>query len=348
VSQLISIILPVYNRSSLLREALRSCLKQTYSPIEVIVSDDGSEEDVKGVVEEFRSSRSDVCFRYVRQTKRGASAARNLGFEKSSGELIQFLDSDDLLHPEKLARQHTELEMPNIDMVFSLGEHFYKRPGDYGVLWNGLFQKPSVEHFLAQNVPWDTNAPLWKRKALEKIGPWNESLMCSQDLEFHVRALCKGAKVHQVPKVLHYIRDHEQERISSSLVDATEQETSRVLAWELIADQLQTSGHWNTPNRYMVAVAIWQKSLPIAWRGLKRLATRSYLNVYKFAPLGALKICARLGYEIVQQWSDSRVEPPRALRLLHRSARVARIGLPFVIGWKQYKYEHLVQTQASA
>jgi glycosyltransferase involved in cell wall biosynthesis len=89
-----SVIIPTYNRSRLLREALRSVFAQEYTDYEVIVVDDGSTENIAAVTREFGE-----CVKYFRQENCGPGAARNLGIAHATGEYITFLDSDDLCFP---------------------------------------------------------------------------------------------------------------------------------------------------------------------------------------------------------------------------------------------------------
>jgi glycosyltransferase involved in cell wall biosynthesis len=99
-SQLVSVVIPSYNSARFVCEAVESALNQSYRPHEVIVVDDGSTDDTVQVLDRFRGS-----IRYVYRPNGGLSAARNTGIRESGGELIAFLDADDVWLPEKLKRQ---------------------------------------------------------------------------------------------------------------------------------------------------------------------------------------------------------------------------------------------------
>lgn len=99
---LVSIIIPVYNRIELAIRAINSALNQTYPNIEIIIVNDGSTEDVSKL-EQLSKSNSKI--KYFEQNNLGRSAARNLGIEKSTGQYIAFLDADDLFKPNKLELQ---------------------------------------------------------------------------------------------------------------------------------------------------------------------------------------------------------------------------------------------------
>ncbi len=99
---LVSVIVPVHNRRSLIGAALRSVLAQTYRDVELLVVDDGSTD---GTADEVASSFGESVRLIRLGENRGRSAARNIGWAEARGGLVAFLDSDDLWAPEKLARQ---------------------------------------------------------------------------------------------------------------------------------------------------------------------------------------------------------------------------------------------------
>lgn len=95
---LFSVIIPTYNRAALLREALDSVFAQTFTDYEVIVVDDGSEDDTPAVIASYGQR-----VRFYRQENSGPGAARNLGIQNAAGEYLAFLDSDDVWFPWTLA-----------------------------------------------------------------------------------------------------------------------------------------------------------------------------------------------------------------------------------------------------
>src|SRR6266540_1479939 len=88
----VSVVIPTYNRASLLREAIDSVLNQTFNDLELIIVDDGSTDNTEEVVHSFTDHR----LMYLKQQNEGASSARNAGIQAATGEFIAFLDSDDL------------------------------------------------------------------------------------------------------------------------------------------------------------------------------------------------------------------------------------------------------------
>src|SRR5215510_9484689 len=97
-NSLVSIILPTFNRAQFLREAFASIGAQSFRNWELIVVDDGSTDDTKDVVEEWKQGVTQAVT-YVKQANKGAYGARNTGLDHASGEYVAFFDSDDLWLP---------------------------------------------------------------------------------------------------------------------------------------------------------------------------------------------------------------------------------------------------------
>jgi glycosyltransferase involved in cell wall biosynthesis len=111
--QLVSVIIPTYNREKYISQAVKSALEQTYRPLEIIVVDDGSIDDTKKVLSPYLDS-----IKYIYQSNSGAAIARNAGIAASGGVYVAMLDSDDMWKPEKLSHQIEFLEThPNVALV---------------------------------------------------------------------------------------------------------------------------------------------------------------------------------------------------------------------------------------
>jgi glycosyltransferase involved in cell wall biosynthesis len=188
---LVSLVIPTFNREGLLLKLLQSVVAQVHRPVEVVVVDDGSTDDMRSAVEKFfegRSAASGLMLRYERLPARsGAPAARNRGVALASGEAVMFVDSDDLLAHDGLATLAAHLTAEPA-RVYAYG----KVALTSGVLepegWSGCVG----EAF--QDVPadlagyhWHTMGALYRRSALGRVGPWNEALSGSQDWEYQAR-----------------------------------------------------------------------------------------------------------------------------------------------------------------
>ncbi len=122
-SSLISIIIPTFNRSHLLKETLDSVLAQTYTNWECIIVDDGSTDNTKGIIDEY--VKNDNRFQYHKRPdsySSGGNGARNYGFEQSKGDYIQWFDSDDVMLPDYLKTKVSAFTK-NIDLVICSGSH---------------------------------------------------------------------------------------------------------------------------------------------------------------------------------------------------------------------------------
>ena len=113
VPPLVSIIIPTYNDGQLVCQAIDSSLNQTYKNLEIIVVDDGSADNT----EEMLTKKYRDKIKYIRQENKGNGGARNTGIRYSSGKYLQFLDSDDLLDPDKINIQINELQKLNDNAI---------------------------------------------------------------------------------------------------------------------------------------------------------------------------------------------------------------------------------------
>ena len=104
IKGLVSVIIPVYNRNVLIKQAIESIHSQSYRPIECIVVDDGSTDNTITTVKDLIDQNTDDAFKIklIKQDNSGAPSARNNGIKNASGEFIQFLDSDDYCTQIKL------------------------------------------------------------------------------------------------------------------------------------------------------------------------------------------------------------------------------------------------------
>lgn len=115
IKNLVTIIVPCYNQSQYLSEALQSVLEQTYTNWECIIVNDGSTDNTATVAKQWISK--DNRFKYIQKTNEGLSSARNAGLDQASGEFIQFLDADDYLHKLKLEESLAQLLVKQYDLI---------------------------------------------------------------------------------------------------------------------------------------------------------------------------------------------------------------------------------------
>lgn len=177
----VSVIIPTYNRFPLLAEALESVRAQVYRDFELILADDGSDD-------ETRLLEKEPEIRYLRLKHCGMpGAVRNRGAEVAKGRYLAFLDSDDLWRPEKLALQVPFLEeRPKIPLVHSR-EHWLR--GEHTVSQKG--QRHAREGDVFADALWKcTIGPstvLMRSEAFRELGGFDESLEVAEDYEFWLR-----------------------------------------------------------------------------------------------------------------------------------------------------------------
>jgi glycosyltransferase involved in cell wall biosynthesis len=203
----VSVITPTKNRLKLLREAMDSVTGQSFDAWEHIVVDDGSDD---GTTEEvIKRAAADSRIRYVRRTGElsGANVCRNVGVRDSVAEFIVFLDSDDLLAPQCLARR-VEFMRRNLDLDFATFQTavFEKTLGDLGRQWDPELLGDDLLRFLFFECPWIVTGPVWRRSSLVRLGLFDESLLSWQDIDLHVRAITAGYRYLRFPEVDHHIR----------------------------------------------------------------------------------------------------------------------------------------------
>jgi glycosyltransferase involved in cell wall biosynthesis len=224
---LVSIIIPTYNRAHLISETLDSVLAQTYTNWECIVVDDGSDDGTDEVISRYTTK--DKRFQYwLRPQSRlkGASVCRNIGFEKSIGSYIQYLDSDDLISTGKIQAQINSLiNAPDYSIATCKWGRFSQDYNDKIIFENfeSYNSFDSVETFLVALANskgyFPIHSYLIKRKLIEKSGGWNEYLSLNDDGEFIMRMMVNIEKVYFVPEVCAYYRFGNGSSLSSSYQD---------------------------------------------------------------------------------------------------------------------------------
>ena len=200
----VSVVIPAYNHAKFLKLAIESVLGQTWRDYEVVVVDDGSKDDTPAVAAQFGDR-----IRYVRQANKGMAATRNAALCHATGEIISFLDDDDVWLPAYLGSVLSEFESdPHVAAVhtgFQLtsdenGRDFPTQsvrtvpPQDlYGTLIEGGFFPPSSVSV--------------RRSALDEVGFFDEHLQGYADWELWLR-ICRDRKFTGIPKVLVKYRIH--------------------------------------------------------------------------------------------------------------------------------------------
>lgn len=195
---LVDIIIPVYNPGVYLTETLNSCFAQSYKNFKITVIDDCSTEDIKAMLQKYPSVN------YLRTEKNlGPAGARNFGIKNTSGDLVSFIDSDDVMDKDKLLNSVNEFKKDNsIGMVC----------GNYRILVNGRLRRPFYKK--APVINWNTlmrqnfvasGSVTVKRSVIEDVGLFDEEYWIAEDYACWVK-ISEKYKIKYLHKVLYYYR----------------------------------------------------------------------------------------------------------------------------------------------
>lgn len=187
-SQLVTVIIPCYKQAHLLEGAIKSVLNQTYKQIEIIVVDDGSPDNVKAVCKKYINR-----LRYVYRANGGLSSARNTGLKEARGNFVKFLDSDDLLYPKQIELQVADLELRNADMSITDYDFYYKNNSIKELKVNLLNLEPLGEFIKNNLIP--VHSALIRKKMVDLVGGFDESLTACEDYDLWLRVLLVGCRV---------------------------------------------------------------------------------------------------------------------------------------------------------
>jgi glycosyltransferase involved in cell wall biosynthesis len=200
---LVSLVIPVFNGERHLADALDSAVAQSYAPVEIIVVDDGSTDRSLEIAEAHPGVR---C---LAREHKSAPAARNAGVAASTGTYLAFLDADDMLPADKLERQVDFLRHhPEVDCVFG-AQH--------------IFAADNVDFSWMETMPeWMRWAPQWERRGqvqpmsvvmhravFDRVGPFDEALLVSDDVDWVLRATELGVRMHVLDDIVLHRRAHD-------------------------------------------------------------------------------------------------------------------------------------------
>ena len=307
MAPLISIIMPCYNSSAHLAEAVTSALEQSYSPVELIVVDDGSTDDSPEKLEEL-ANRYQGRLHILSQNNCGPYPARNLALSQAKGDYVAFLDSDDYWSNDFLAKLYKVIETEDVDVAYcgwqNVGEY---TPGDKPYVPPPYEDGDLVKQFLA-GCPWPIHAALIKREVLRSIGGFSERYFSSMDYDLWLRILTASQRIREVPEVLAFYRWHGNTQISAvkwrQVIDAWNVRRDFVRNNPSLVEHLDGRAMLKEADAFLLENAykgLWQRDLDSAlhlfrkalvqgavrWRDLKYalpalLPRKAYLSLMKF------------------------------------------------------------------
>jgi glycosyltransferase involved in cell wall biosynthesis len=205
---LVSILIPAYNARQWIAETIESALAQTWPKREIIVVDDGSSDETLRIATRYASHTVKV----VTQANQGASVARNTAFSICQGDYIQWLDADDLLEPDKIARQAQWLDdgaSRRTLLSGAWGSFIYrKRKARFSPtpLWSDLTPLDWLVRKMGSNLHMQTDNWLVSRELTEAAGPWDARLWRDNDGEYFCRVIVASGGIKFVPDAKSYYR----------------------------------------------------------------------------------------------------------------------------------------------
>ena len=214
----VSIIIPTYNGDRFVAETLESVLNQTYRDYEIVVVDDGSSDTTLQILAQYGDR-----VRIVTQAHQGVAIARNRGLELAQGELIFFLDQDDLLLPDKL-----ELQVPCFD-----------RFPEVGIVHSGWRLVDAQGNKLSDSEPWRDlpvlnaagwirrmpvlfSAMIFRREWLERVNGLSSQFQQACDVDLIQRLVLAGCQSVWFPQITVLYRQHDRNDSLNTLVQAEE------------------------------------------------------------------------------------------------------------------------------
>jgi glycosyltransferase involved in cell wall biosynthesis len=214
-SPLISIIIPCYNQGEYLPETLQSLIEQEYENWEALIIDDGSEDNSSEIAEKFL--KKDKRFKLLKKENGGAGSARNHGLDNCSGKWVQFLDSDDLLHPNKISESISLKNDYNIIITdFQLFKNnIENKLKPYCLLRNETFTHENILNNWEKTFTIPIHCALFEKKVISDYR-FNEVLNAQEDWVFWLNVFEKDKlKVTFIDKPYALYRIHRKSKTKS-------------------------------------------------------------------------------------------------------------------------------------
>lgn len=239
MTELVSVIMPVYNGEEFIAKSIQSIVKQTHQNWEVIVVDDGSTDSTKSIIKSLIETDSRIKYFYQHNLKQGV--ARNTGIVRSKGDIIAFLDADDIWLENKLEVNIAEFRKGDYDVVFSDSYIFendrdlenLKSQKTFSISHLEYHGREGLESFLFFNrIP--NLTVMFKKEIVENVGFFSDRGI-SEDYDMWLRLLLKNYSFKSIPLPLAAYRVHSTSTTNNDklAVDNTIDVLIKVSQWAL-------------------------------------------------------------------------------------------------------------------
>lgn len=211
----VSIVIPCYNAEKYIGSAIESALSQTYSPVEVVVVDDGSTDDSLETIHTYAEK-----IEIISTENHGACHARNKGVRRATGTFIKFLDADDVLRPHIVGKQVEESNYINDERGIVYSDVGRMEEDGTGRSPRSLTYRPrekkedEVEFILTNDL--NTQCPLHRKSFLKEVGGFDEGFLREQDYDLHLKLCMAGISFYYWSGIGGFLRQHDDpERIGN-------------------------------------------------------------------------------------------------------------------------------------
>jgi glycosyltransferase involved in cell wall biosynthesis len=280
VPGLVSVIIPVFNGAKTIAQTIASVQQQTFQNLEILVMDDGSQDETIAVVQQL--SQADPRIQIQSHSNRGPSASRNRGLTIAKGEYVSFLDADDLWTPDKLQAQMEALQsVPEAIVAYSWTDFI---DGDDRVLHSGLRSRHNgtvLAALLQGNFLESGSNALVRTDWARQVGGWDDSLWTAEDWDFYLRLAAQGPFVC-MPKA--QVQYRQSDTSHSLKLGQIEQDSLTVVAraFTAVPPELQGLRTKTLANLYQYFVFQSLQGKP-SWRSSGN-ATRCLLMAWRYEP----------------------------------------------------------------
>lgn len=208
---MISVVIPIYDRTDVLKTAIESILHQTFQNFELLLVCDGSPSETLRVVEDYRDHPKVRIFRY-KYNSGNAVRGRNRAIQQARGKYLAFLDSDDIAEPKRLEISFKYAERNNADLVYGACKVKKSKDSVNPVVSNGqiIFDNNYNYEYMLKGDPIIQSTVMAKTETLRKVGGLKPEMRYCEDYELWLRMSYLGCKFQPVPNVLVTLRIHNQ------------------------------------------------------------------------------------------------------------------------------------------
>ncbi|MFO7541334.1 MAG: glycosyltransferase [Thiobacillus sp.] len=202
---LISVVMPCYNASPYVEEAIESVLGQSYPHVELIVVDDGSTDGSTDILQRLASAHPErITLLY--QQRAGPFVARNLALAHAHGGTVAFLDADDTWHPDALQLLHDALVTESADLAYCGWQNIGVTANDPHPKTPPFFEPDQAVAHLLEHCPWPINSVLISRSLIDSLHGFSERLPTAMDYDLWLRMLARLPRIVPVPDTLAFYR----------------------------------------------------------------------------------------------------------------------------------------------